>query len=397
LPLPYYSTMETEYTTSTGYKVFYGIVSFLVLAIAFFLFTTASGNALDIIFPALMLGLSILIIINLFKRKVVIRDTDIRYTWVFKNVSLAFTEIKGYRFLDKKIIMIEGQQAGKSIRIGNYDSLEDSDGLTGWIMGNFTDLDKSDLEEDKRQILQDRSIGATEEERERKLNNSRRIATIYSVAGAVMFFIAEIMMSTGSDKSVNFLIQGILLVYPIIGILLMRFSSGLIVLYAKKSSAHASVFTGLFFPSLTLVITSFLGYHIINLHQLIVPAVAIGAVMFIIMCLLGIKRTNPAFITQVIITLLFSAAYGLGSTASVNCVFDQSAPKVYNSTVTLQYISHGSKSTSYYLYLSEWGPDHLKEKISVPKSFYGQVSVGSVVKVDLKKGTLNIPWFYVEQ
>jgi hypothetical protein len=391
--------METEYTTSTGYKVFYGILAFLAVAIAFFLVTKSSDstNALEMIIPALMVGLGMLVVINLIKRKVIITDSDIRYTWVFKNTSLAFSEIKGYRLLDKKIILIEAQQAGKSIRIGNYDSLEDSDGLTAWIIGNFTDLDKSDLEEDKRQILQDSSLGVTEQERERKLNNSRRMAMFYSIAGTVMFFVAQISMGNVSDKNFKFLLQGILLVYPVIGILLMGISNGLILLYSKKNSAHASVFLGLFSPSLALVITSFLGYHVIDAHQLIIPAVVVGAVIFIITCFLGVKRTNPSFITHVIIALLFSAAYGLGSTTSLNCVFDQSEPKVYNSTITLQYISHGSKSTSYYLYLSEWGPDHLKERISVSKSFYSQVALGSVVKVNLKRGTLSIPWFYVEQ
>ncbi|MDB5136268.1 MAG: hypothetical protein JWP37_2871 [Mucilaginibacter sp.] len=126
------------------------------------------------------------------------------------------------------------------------------------------------------------------------------------------------------------------------------------------------------------------------------PSLAIGFGMIIALYFAGIKKSNESIVGQIIIAVVIAAAYGFGSTMQINSVFDQSKPQVFNAMVTNRHITHG-KSTTYHLILSEWGQHHESDNISVSEAFYYQVQVGSQLKIDLKKGTLNIPWYYVEQ
>src|SRR6185312_3209519 len=129
------SYMDYEYTTSTGYQIFYGILGALSTLVAFVIFNSAGVNSLgaDLIFSSLFLAVGILIFINLFKRKVTITDSVIRYSWVFKTSEIPFAEVKGFR-INNKVISIESlQPTYPRIRIGDYSTISDCDGLKDWL------------------------------------------------------------------------------------------------------------------------------------------------------------------------------------------------------------------------------------------------------------------------
>jgi hypothetical protein len=92
--------------------------------------------------------------------------------------------------------------------------------------------------------------------------------------------------------------------------------------------------------------------------------------------------------------VIFSVVFGYGSVVSSNCLFDNVASDLHYARVLDHRISSG-KSTSYYLTLSAWGAKPSGEEVSVASDLYYQVSKGDSVTVHIKKGTFNIPWYYI--
>lgn len=385
--------METEYTTSTGYKLFYSAIGVAAIGFAFLIFNNPGKSAAGflLIFPLAAFIGGVIIIISQFKRKIVITNDSITKSNIFKTTTIPFDHIKGFRD-DQKMIRIEpDDQAYSKITINDYASIGDSASLVAWLVTNFKDLDKVEYEEEKEDILHDATLGTTEEDRKRKFDNAKKYARIYSIGGLAFFFGSIILHRK------MYLLTYILLIYPLAGIFLIGFSQGLVRLFAKKSSAHSSIFTGILFPAVALIIQSTVDTDILSYDKVWVPSLTIGFITLIVLYVAAIKKLNQDIAAQVFVALLISAAYGFGSTMQINCVFDQSRPQVFTSTVVDQRISRGSRSTSYYLTLRDWGPYHPSKGISVSKSVYQLMPVGTPVMVYLKKGTFNIPWFYITQ
>ena len=68
---------------------------------------------------------------------------------------------------------------------------------------------------------------------------------------------------------------------------------------------------------------------------------------------------------------------------------------VYNTEVVDKSAS-GTKRTTYHLKVAPWGNHTENENITVTQSQYNSTEIGQTVKVDYKKGLLNIPWYYIE-
>jgi len=90
------------------------------------------------------------------------------------------------------------------------------------------------------------------------------------------------------------------------------------------------------------------------------------------------------------------ALYSYAATYGVNCVFDNSSPKVYETKVIDKTFYKGRRHSSYYLWVEPWGHHHDRDKISVPKNQYDNTEIGEVVSVDYKEGLLGIPWYFIE-
>ena len=383
--------MNTEYTTSTGYKIFYSVLGLLAVGFALFLFKVPSHADSKLIFllPLFILVLGIMIIVNQLKRKLTISDTGITYANIFKSTTIPFDEVKGYR-IGSKVIYVESDQDGRKITMNDYLSLGDSDSLKDWLRGNFKDLDKEDYESEKDAILHDASLGATEQDREQKLRNAKIAAIGYSMGGILLVFVVVIV------HRVSYAMSYLLMAYPLVGLVLMALSQGLIRLVTKKSSAYKPALIGILAPSFMLIVQVISKTEMVSYDKLWVPALAVAFVMFIALYFTGIRRSPQAVAASLIVAVVVSALYGFGTILQINCVFDESSPEIYKTIVVDEYISHG-KSTSYNLKLGAWGPVRKSVNVTVSRSFYHQTPVGASVQVYLKKGTLNIPWYYVNQ
>jgi hypothetical protein len=92
--------------------------------------------------------------------------------------------------------------------------------------------------------------------------------------------------------------------------------------------------------------------------------------------------------------ILFSAMYAYGCTIQVNCAFDKSNSQVIHTSIYNIDIRQ-SKGTHYYLYLKSWDSDPKPKSIEVSSEAFYRYPIGSDINVYLKKGVLNIPWYYL--
>jgi len=390
--------MEQEYTTSTGYKIFYGVAAAVLIIFTLVIYVSTANNdnsneyhshAGLLVLPILGFAGAILIVINLIKRKIVVSDGGITYANIWGSKEISYQDIKGFRVGEKAIFIIPATEGYSKLMIKDYASIDDNKGFRQWLGENFKDLDKEEFEEAKKEILQDASLGATEQDREQVFNNARKYTMIYSMTGLGLFFLPVFFHYSSIYLSM------LLLIYPSIGMLLMAWSKGLIRLFAPKNSAYAAIFMGLLLPAAGTALQIFTADNILNFDSLWAPAGGLAIVLFVVLYFLSVVKTKATLQSQVAFILLIGCSYALGIVFQVNCNFDNSTPQVFQSTVVDEHITHG-KSTSYHLILGECGAFRGNENISVSSSFYDSVPVGTKLNVYLKKGALNAPWFYVK-
>lgn len=381
--------MEQEYKVGLFGKIFYGLAAGgVAVFFAFLLIAHPKGIALSLFLVLPIIAL-LLILINLFKSKVIVTDDSITRQRLFYTRTLNFADIKGVR-IESKIIFIEPLDASYSqIKISNYDDLAKSEELTKWLREKFTDLDKVDREKEKEALLNDDSLGFTPVEREAKISKMRQIAIAYNIWGFVMCLILIFIR----NSSVSFWTGAL---YPLFGIAIMRFSNGLIKFVgASQRSLHMGIFLGLAMSVINVLITAIVEYKVLSFVNAWPIVAAITVVLFILLYSTGINKTEGVAKGQIIAMVITSFIYGFGNTIVINCLFDKSAPANFKTTVVDEYISSG-KGAHYHLKLKPWLPGQDIKTVDISEKSYYKTPVGSTVFIYQKKGLLNIPWFDFE-
>ncbi len=384
--------MEQEFTTSIGFKIFYGAVAGVAFIIAAYLFTNFSSNSYGagVCFAIVLSPIAVAIAVNLYKRKLVFFDDSVRYSSIWGTKELLNSDVKGFR-IGEKAIFIEPLQTGYSrIMIRDYLSIGSTKDLKGSLESRFINLDKAEFEQEKEEILKDTELGRTEEDRETILKNARKYVMVFNFIAMGLFFLTIYFHGN------NYWLRVIALIYPLAGLALMKISKGLIRLYAKKSSAYPTIFIGMLFSSIVVSVLSFIDTKIISFDNLWAPLIMVFIVVFSALYYLSIKLAKAPVLHQIAFVIIISGAYAFGGTLLSNSLFDQSKPQIFSTTVTDHHITNG-KSTSYHIIIGGWDNRPEGENISVSSSFYYNAQVGSMVKVNLKKGLFNVPWYFISQ
>ncbi|HEY4322782.1 MAG TPA: hypothetical protein VGN20_02320 [Mucilaginibacter sp.] len=377
-----------EFTNSTGMKIFYGAIALFMIGFSLFLFNmdhSKAGNGVLAI-PVIFVILALVILVSQFKRKIIISADSIVSINAFGRKELPTADVKGCRINQKTISIEPISSSSPKIVINNYSDLSSSDDLVTWLNTNFIDLDTSDLKEEHAKVLNDTSLGFTEEEREQKLIRAKRISMAYNICGSVLLFLGIFLRS-------NYTTTVMLLIYPLAGILLMVFSNGLIRFASdSKKSAYPFIFVGFMLPAFALLLKSF-DYQIYKYNNIWTPFLAYGLVIFFLLYTKGLSSGMPVK-PQLIFMIIFSFIYAYGSTTLLNCTFDKSKPQIIHTSIYTIDIRQ-SKGTHYYLYLKSWDSDPKPKSIEVSTRTFYRYPIGSDIDVHLKKGLLNIPWYYL--
>ena len=140
-------------------------------------------------------------------------------------------------------------------------------------------------------------------------------------------------------------------------------------------------------------------YEFESFYSLIIPGTITFAIMLIILFTTHklIDNTTKSK-TWIYLSLIFNVfIYSYSATYGANCVYDKSEQQVYDAEVVDKREHKGSKGRrSYYVKVTPWGHHYDKEEISVSSDQFDDIQIGQTIKIDLKKGLFNIPWYYIE-
>ena len=142
-----------------------------------------------------------------------------------------------------------------------------------------------------------------------------------------------------------------------------------------------------------------LDYEFESFYSMIIPGtIACGIILTILFLTHKLISTTTRNKWWIYSSLIFNVSlYSYAGTYAANCTYDYSKPQVYETEVIDKTISRGRRHTTYYVKVAPWGHHYDKEKISVSRSQYDELNIGDNIKIDLKKGLFNIPWYYIER
>lgn len=381
--------MDQEFTVSTGMKIFYGVLAIGLFGFSLFLFSIPKNPDVSpavYLLPLAFLVFPILIIINIFKRKVTIGNDRILCIKLFSQKELATTDIKGYR-AGQKVISLESNSPDNKITISNYIDLSDSENLLSWIKENFTDLDATDLKASEEYFLNEQHLGFTVEDRIQTLKKANVTANVYNAIG----FVGGLGIIFLKD---DYFRMCCALIYPILGIFIMAFSKGLIKFISnKKKSVYPFVMLGFFMPGLILFFYS-LDIHVLQYHNMWLPLFIISTVLLGALYRFGINKEAGSANGQIILMLFITVIYSFGGLITINCNFDKSSSQEFHTSITNKWTTSG-KGSHYHIKLKPWQKSQGSQEIDISRSEYESTSIGTSVSVFVKKGYLSIPWYFI--
>lgn len=381
--------MERAYEVGTYSRVFYGLAASLMLIFCLLLVITVRPHDYAILFvPAIPILICIVSLFNLFTSKVIITHNTIRRIRLFYDKELRLADIKGCR-IGQKVIVLESKTASSlNIRISNYHDLSGSEELAAWIQKSFVDLNKQDLEKNESEILMDTELGATEAERKAKADRIKEFGIAYVIWGVILG-----LTSVFVDNKIALVLMGI--AYPLLAFVLFKFSYGLLVFVTtNQNSASFGIAIGFLAPAGAMLVSTMSKFEMLTVANALLPAMVLGLVIATFFYLSGINKPEPKA-GQIALMILAGFVYAFGGILMINCRFDESAPKTYQTTVTDEYISNG-KGPHYHIRLKPWVADGGYQEIDVSESTYEAKPIGTPVVVSQKAGALGIPWFYTD-
>ncbi len=361
---------------------FSGIMPFLAEDINFIL---------ALILTPISIGMIILMVfglIEVYKGRLLIENDRLVSIGAFKTKELKFDEIKGYTVNEQYIFVEPKTKEKKRIKISQY--FGGYQEIIFWLSSKYENLDIVNAQAEEQEILNDETIGWSRDIREVKLLNARKISRIINWLGGISF-VWTLFYPEPYDLAVLSA-----LVIPIIALISVKLSGGLIRIDKKNGSAYPSTIYAFIFPSLGLMVRSLFDYDIFDYSNVWLKAVLVTVAFLFILLVkqkeITFKKKQDFLTVSSMMMLLF--AYGFGAVIYLNCNLDKSEPQHYSATILDKRISTG-KHTSYYLKLTAWGQQKEIDEVSVGKGLYNRVEINNEINIYFRNGLLEIPWFIV--
>ncbi|MBS1663363.1 MAG: hypothetical protein JST68_20130 [Bacteroidetes bacterium] len=387
-----------EYRIGTGQKIGYLFLALLFagggVALAVYAIRTglpaSSVFLLQLIGAAALFGIAVCFYLET-QRLLVIVDEQARSLTVnhaFSSRSILFEQIDGFRHGEKNTFNIFVKE-GKTLQLPQ--GLDDRSLLIAWFETNYKDLDAVELEAETKVLLQNEEFGTTAEDRADRLAGAKRWEAVTTSVGFGSFFWVLIYPKPFE------IVMLFLLAAPWAGVYATWKYQGLMKLYRKKNSPYPSAVYLMVFSSLGAMIRVLLEYDLYSFTNRMVVLIGGGMVLAALVCIVAcwkaiVNEGNKA----AVIACIFGIAiiYSYSTITFANCYYDKSEPENFNVKVIGKRVSHG-KSTSYYLTLTAWGKYRDGTEFRVPHSLYDRVSEQDYIHAYLRKGKLDIPWYWI--
>jgi hypothetical protein len=173
---------------------------------------------------------------------------------------------------------------------------------------------------------------------------------------------------------------------------LLLCNRGVYAVDSGRNEATPSLGLTLFGPGMALALRMFLDTNLLPGQLSIVFAVAGAAVLTYLLAQADDGRRRSGVIGLAFL-LQMPLAWGLAVYA--NTALDRSQSQTFQSRVLKKFVER-NKVTTYELTLSPWGPQQEVARSSVPRAVYDQVKLGGEVRVQLRAGSLGMPWFEID-
>ncbi|WP_426670906.1 hypothetical protein ACPPVU_06665 [Mucilaginibacter sp. McL0603] len=391
--------MEQEYTTSTGYKIFYsiGLIAFFGFALILPLLGNHGGYSGQpglLVLAVIVVAISVFTVLNFFKRKLIITDYTIKYTNVWGASELSNKDVKGFKIFDKRIVIYSSTTSQK-IKIRDYSSIGNLDDLLKCLGKYYTNLDSVAYQDNLNEIYNDAALGHDQKEREFKLDTSKRFSLIYNVGGGIIFALS--LAFTDFILKSDWL-KVLLIFYPLIGIILLIWGKGSIKLVYGKNSAYPSIIVGIYASTILIFIVLITYYDFISYSDLWVPVLIIALIIGSVLWRFGYDKSANAAKGQIFMLILVAVFYSCPLTMLINSKLDISEPKIYNSKIVNRYIFHNNGREYYHVVISTSDYSNLSSKdLHINYELYNRIKDMQIVNVTVKQGLLHIPWFYINE
>jgi hypothetical protein len=245
---------------------------------------------------------------------------------------------------------------------------------------------------DEEEIMQDDQYGATEEERAYNLEKTTNLTKIVNWTGGgialwTLFFSDPYEISIWAC-----------ILTPLIAIVLIHFSKGMIRLDEFNNSMHPNLTFAILAPSIVLALRALFDYNVITYSNIWKPCVILTLVLLGLLFTgknkFNFKKINDYF--TMFAFSLFTFGYAYGAIVCLNGMYDQSTPVDFEVRIINKNVDTG-KHTTYHFELEPWGPYTQKNEISVSRELYEKKAIQNTVQVHTKKGWFHIPWYFVTE
>ena len=319
------------------------------------------------------------------RSRLIIDGTQVHVQGAVRSREFDLSQVEGYRTFKSRyqsfrvICLKDTTWKIPLMKYAGDESLDD------WFAG-LKDLDQQDREQLLQQIDQDQELGATPEQRRGALAAAKQI----NVATWVVDALAAVAFAFGPAQY-RIAAMVVLTLAPVAAAYMLYQQPLLYGFFKAKADPRPDVSPVLMISAFGLLI----GATKVNFisTSLLLPFIALGTLVSLSL-FLPAARKNPRFAGTLMGLLFICALYGWGLTAAIDTVADASVPHAYSVQVLGGHISHGSRSTSYYLKLEPWGPyANVDSQMKVSATMYYATPPGQIICLALHTGALHAPWY----
>jgi hypothetical protein len=341
----------------------------------------------------MFLGMIIILVyglVYLTKEKFVIDSEKICLVSVFSQREFRFDEIRGFRFKNNHIVIESLNEKKKNIKVGTH--LGKVNEIIDWLSEHYHDLDLVEANQETEEILDNVEFGFTITERLEKLESARKTIKILNWSGGIIgawaFFWAN---------PYEYAIMAAI-IFPLVCIMVLKYFNGLVTIVEKKHTAYPSLLWA-FLPScFALFFRGLSDFHVFDFTQVWTPFFFVVLTFILLITIIyktfSFKKASDN--STGFIFLIFILSYSYGAIITLNCLYDQSTPEPYSSTILNKRETTG-KSTTYYFELAPWANQKENIEISVSKDLYIKFDQNEKVNILLMQGRFDIPWFEIKE
>ena len=261
-----------------------------------------------------------------------------------------------------------------------------TDGAWESWFSKIPDVDAEAAKSFEAAVSADPELGATPEDRQRRLARARSIARMAVWANAAL-----IGWTFLYPRPYGLVIL-LLVALPWIALWIVAREPGIYGFNAPRNSARPDLTVLLISPGFLLMGRALMDVQILDWQRLLWWAVLVT------ICLAGaIVRALPAVREKpgpALLTLLLLGAYGYGACALGNALLDRFPAASYTAQVYGKHVTGGRQKTPE-IRLGPWGPRKAAADVTVPWELYRGIRIGETVCVRVHPGALGVPWYRV--